>query len=154
MASSVSSWSDRSEGSECPHHSRCCRETGGHMKINLPIFKDEGCHHVPKLKMRLDCISLCRVPRLYPPPIHHLIPTRVPERTGEELRDRCNLRQCAHHIRQTLQQCQGIRCFKPRFVSVVNGGKGDCIILGCLVIKAPSSPGSLIFRALPSRLSG
>ena len=37
--SSVSSWSDRSEASQHPHHCRHHRETGGHMKINLPIFK-------------------------------------------------------------------------------------------------------------------
>ena len=41
MASSVSSQSDRSEGSLHSHCGRCCRETGGHMKINLPVFKDE-----------------------------------------------------------------------------------------------------------------
>ena len=32
---------DRSEGSQCPHHGRCHREAGCHMKINLPIIKDE-----------------------------------------------------------------------------------------------------------------
>ena len=41
MASSVSSQSDRSEGSQHSHCGRHHRETGGHMKINLPIFKDE-----------------------------------------------------------------------------------------------------------------
>ena len=41
-ASSSSSVIEESGGSRHPHH--CCqphRETGGHMKINLPIFKDE-----------------------------------------------------------------------------------------------------------------
>ena len=41
MASSVLSWSDRLEGSQCPHHGQHCRETRGNMKINLPVFKDE-----------------------------------------------------------------------------------------------------------------
>ena len=41
MVSSVSSESDRSEGSQHPCCGRCCRETGGHIKINLPIFKNE-----------------------------------------------------------------------------------------------------------------
>ena len=40
-SSSVSSRADRSWGSRCMHHGQCCRETGGHMKINLPVFKDE-----------------------------------------------------------------------------------------------------------------
>ena len=40
MASSLSLPSDRSEGSQHPHRGRCCREPGGHMKINLLIFKD------------------------------------------------------------------------------------------------------------------
>ena len=33
--------SDWSEGSQCPHRGRWCGEAGAHMKINLPIFKDE-----------------------------------------------------------------------------------------------------------------
>ena len=42
-SSSVASVSERSGGSRCP----CCgwwphRETGGHMKINLPVFKDDN----------------------------------------------------------------------------------------------------------------
>ena len=41
MASLMSSLSDRSEGSWHSQHGRWCRETGTHMKINLPIFKDE-----------------------------------------------------------------------------------------------------------------
>ena len=41
MASSMSSLSDRSEGFQHSQHGRQCRETGTHMKINLPIFKDE-----------------------------------------------------------------------------------------------------------------
>ena len=38
---SVLSQSDRSEGSWHPHCGKCQREPRGHMKINLPIFKDE-----------------------------------------------------------------------------------------------------------------
>ena len=33
--------SNRSGGSRHTHHGQCCRETGGHMKINLPVFEDE-----------------------------------------------------------------------------------------------------------------
>ena len=40
-ASSMSSLSDRSEGSWCPQQGRWCGETRAHMKINLPVFKDE-----------------------------------------------------------------------------------------------------------------
>ena len=40
-ASSVSSQSDRSEGSPSSWCGRQHRDTGAHMKINLPIFKDE-----------------------------------------------------------------------------------------------------------------
>ena len=40
-ASSVSSQSDRLEGSWHSWHGRGWRETGCHMKMNLPIFKDE-----------------------------------------------------------------------------------------------------------------
>ena len=37
----VSSQSARSEGSQHSQHGRQCRVTRAHMKINLPIFKDE-----------------------------------------------------------------------------------------------------------------
>ena len=41
-SSSVASVSERSGGSRHPHHGwQPHRETGGHMKINLPVFKDE-----------------------------------------------------------------------------------------------------------------
>ena len=40
-ALSVSLQSDRLEGSQCSWCGRQCRETRAHMKINLPIFKDE-----------------------------------------------------------------------------------------------------------------
>ena len=40
-ASSLSLQFNRSEGSQCSCHGRHCRETRGHIKINLPIYKDE-----------------------------------------------------------------------------------------------------------------
>ena len=41
MASLMSSLSDRSEGIQCPWWGKQCGEAGAHMKINLPIFKEE-----------------------------------------------------------------------------------------------------------------
>ena len=41
MASSMSSMTDRSEGSQCSQGGRWHREDGAHMKINIPVFKDE-----------------------------------------------------------------------------------------------------------------
>ena len=41
MTSSMSSRSDRSDRSPCPRPGRWHQEDGAHMKINLPIFKDE-----------------------------------------------------------------------------------------------------------------
>ena len=41
MASLMSSLSDGSEGSQHSWCGRQCGETRAHMKINLPIFKDE-----------------------------------------------------------------------------------------------------------------
>ena len=41
MASLMSSRSDRSDGSQHPRQGRWHQEDGAHMKINLPIFKDE-----------------------------------------------------------------------------------------------------------------
>ena len=39
--SSMSSLSDRSEGSRCPWQGRQCGENAAHMKINIPVFKDK-----------------------------------------------------------------------------------------------------------------
>ena len=41
MASSMLSLSDRSKGSRHPWQGRQNGETGAHMKIDLPVFKDE-----------------------------------------------------------------------------------------------------------------
>ena len=41
IASLMSSLSDWSEGSQHPWRGRQCGEAKAHMKINLPIFKDE-----------------------------------------------------------------------------------------------------------------
>ena len=41
ITSLMLSRSDRSDGSQCPRRGRQHREEGAHMKINLPIFKDE-----------------------------------------------------------------------------------------------------------------
>ena len=40
-SSLVSSWSNRSGSSRHSHCGWCCRESGGHRKINLPVFQDE-----------------------------------------------------------------------------------------------------------------
>ena len=41
MASSMLSRFDRSDRSQCPRQGRQHQEDGAHMKINLPVFKDE-----------------------------------------------------------------------------------------------------------------
>ena len=41
-SSSMSSRSDRSRGSRHQQQGWCCQEPGGHMKINLPIFKNDN----------------------------------------------------------------------------------------------------------------
>ena len=46
MASSMSSMLDRSEGSQHFQHGRWHREDWAHMKINLPVFKDEDAKDV------------------------------------------------------------------------------------------------------------
>ena len=46
MASLMLSMSDRSEGSWCSQQGRQHQEDGAHMKINLPVFKDEDAKDV------------------------------------------------------------------------------------------------------------
>ena len=58
---SISSQSDRLEGSQHSCCGRCHRETGGHMKINLPIFKDEDTKDaVTYQSWRWDLSIYCR----------------------------------------------------------------------------------------------
>ena len=60
-ASLVSSQSDKLEDSQHSQHGRRCRETGAHMKINLPIFKDEDTKDaVSYQSWRWDLTVYCR----------------------------------------------------------------------------------------------
>ena len=105
-SSSVTSMSERSGDSRY----QCCgqwphRETGGHMKINLPVFKDEDTkdaityqswcwdltiyHHAGCWDCTL--LALC-----------HPLPARLTRRAGKEFRDGCHIGQCTYHIGWTL----------------------------------------------------
>ena len=71
MASSMSSRSDWSDGSRCSRQHRWHQEEGAHMKINLPIFKDEDAKDaVTYQSWRLDLMVYwyagCRYHTSYP----------------------------------------------------------------------------------------
>ena len=66
MASSMSSLSDRSDNSHCPQQGRWHGEAGAHMKINLPIFKDEDAkdavtYQSYRWDLMVYCCAGCRV---------------------------------------------------------------------------------------------
>ena len=64
MTSLMLSLPDRSEGCWCSQHGRRCGETGVHMKINLPIFKDKDAKDAvtyQSLEVGFDGIPLCRM---------------------------------------------------------------------------------------------
>ena len=108
--------------------------------------------HLIKLALGLNSVSSCWVSRLHPSPLCHLFITRLPWGVSEKFRDGHHPWWCPHHIRQTLQQCQGLGCFEPRTLPAVYGWKGDGIRLRSKPIQTPSDSSSIIPRMLPSRL--
>ena len=77
-SSSVSSMSERSGGLRHPHHGwQPCREQGGHMKINLPVFKDEDTEDTITYQswhwdLTVCCHARCQDCTLLPYTIHSL----------------------------------------------------------------------------------
>ena len=72
MASSMSSMSERSEGSQDSQSGRQYREDRAHMKINLPVFKDEDAKDTviyQHWRWDLTVYQHTGVQELYPPAI-------------------------------------------------------------------------------------
>ena len=91
-ASLVMSQSDRSEGSWHSQHGRWCRETRAHMKINLPIFKDENTKDaITYQSLRWDltvyCHAGCRDHTLLPYTIQSLqgYPRELVQSSGTDI---------------------------------------------------------------------
>ena len=63
------------------HYGWCCHwEPRGHMKINLPIFKDEDKKDAitySKLALGYNGVSSRRVPKLHHPPLHDLLTYKI-----------------------------------------------------------------------------
>ena len=83
--------SERSGGSRCPHHGNLpCRETGGHMKINLLVFKDKDTKDAITYQSWHCDITVYHHAGYQD---HTLLPcyllsARLPGRAGKEFRDR------------------------------------------------------------------
>ena len=112
-SSSVSSRSDSSGGCRHSHHGQYCRGLGGHMKINLPVFKDEDTKDaITYQSWCWDLIVYCHA-GCWDYPLCYPFPTRLPRRVGKKSGDRHPLRWCTFLTGWTLQQHQSPRCFKP-----------------------------------------
>ena len=80
-SSSMSLRSDRSGGPRHTHHSQCYREPGGHMKINLSVFKDKETKDTITYQifvLGLNGVLPSWVPRLHPSPLCYPLPTGLP----------------------------------------------------------------------------
>ena len=107
---SVSSRSDRSGSSRHTHCGQCHREPGGHMKINVPVFKDEDMKDAITYQscywdLMVYCQAGCQDFTLLPYVICSL--QSYPGGVGKKFRDRCHFRWCTCYIGWILQQCQG-----------------------------------------------
>ena len=100
-SSSVAAMSERSGGSRCPQHGRWPhREPRGHMKINLPVFKDENIKDAITYQSWHWDLTVyhhtgCRDCTLLPYAICSL--QNIPRGAGEEFGDRHYPGWCPHH---------------------------------------------------------
>ena len=104
-ASSMSSISDRLEGSWHSQHGRQCRQVRTHVKINLPVFKDadaKECSNLPKLEVGFDSIPACGVQGSHPPTICHPVFAGFYWWVSTELWYGYNFGQCVDNLRWKL----------------------------------------------------
>ena len=118
---------------------------------SLQGWGQEGHHHLSKLGVGFNGISLCQVLRLYPPHLCYPLPIGLSQRVGKKSGDKHHLRWHTHCTGWILQQCQGPRCPEPGALSAVNGWEGDCVRVGGASIKAPPNSHGFIPRTLPTR---
>ena len=121
---------------------------------NLQRHGHERCHHLPKLELGFNGVSLCWVLRLHPSPLCYLFPIRLPGGAGEKFGDRHYPRWCTHHTGWALQQCQGLRCLEPGALSAMHGWKRDSIRLGGAPVETPSGSCGIIPGTFSSRPCG
>ena len=98
---------------------------------SLQGHRHQGCHHIPKLALGLNSVSLCWVPGSGSSPLCHTFLTRLPRGVGEEFRGRHYSGWCLHHTWWALQQCQGLGYFEPRTLSTMQGDKETISDWGC-----------------------
>ena len=121
-ASSMSSRSDRSDGSWHPRWGRQHVEDRAHMKINLPVFKDEDVKDaVTYQSWRWDLmVYWCAGYRdstllLYAIRSLQGYPGKL------ELWYRYNFGWCVDNLGWTLQQCESVRHTEPRAIPTMDG---------------------------------
>ena len=156
MASSVSSQSDRSEGSQHSHHGRHHRETRGHMKINLPIFKDENTKDtVTYQSWRWDLTVYhqtgCQGHTLLPYTIWSL--QGYPREPMRSSRMDITLDDVLTILDEHYNNVKALDTLNQELFKLWMGEK-ETIRLGCSFIEAPPSLSCFISRMLPSWLHG
>ena len=119
------------EGSWHPCHGRHCREPGGNIKINLPIFKDEDKKDaITYQSWRIGTWLIITAQGAETIP-SSLTPSDPFKGTLGELVRSSGMDIALDDVLSILDEhynnVQAMGCSKSRVVPAVNGGKGDCI---------------------------
>ena len=152
-ASSVSLQTDKSEGSWHSCHGRHCRETGGHMQINLPVFKDKNTKDIVTYQSWRWHLTVYHHAGCWD---HTVLPYAIlslqgyPGELMRSSRTDITLDDVLTILDEHYNNVKALDALNQKVVKAANGGKGDCIRLEGLFIKAPPSLGHFISRMLPS----
>ena len=151
--SSISSQSDRLDGSRCSRWGRRHQEET-HMKINLPIFKDEDAKDaVTYQSWRWDltvyrCAG-CRDCTLLPYAIRSLqgYPGELVQSSGTDI----TLDDALTILGKHYNNVKALNALNTGVVPDEDGWQGDCVRLGCLPLQTLTNTGSILPRLFSSR---
>ena len=157
-SSSVASMSERSGGSRCPHHGQWpCRETRGHMKINLLVFKDKDTKDAVTYQswhwdLTIYCHAGCQDHTLLPYVIHSLQGF-----LGELVRSsgmNITLDDILTILDEHYNNVKSFGCLESGALSAIDGWKRDSVGLGGMSFQTPPSLSNLISWQVSIRPSG
>ena len=154
MGSSMSSQSDRSDRTGCPRLGRRHREET-HMKINLPIFKDEDAKDMVTYHSWIWDLTVyrhagCRDRTLLPNAIRSLqgYPGKLVRSSGTDI----TLDGILTILDEHYNNVKALRRFESRSVPDEDGQQRNHVGLGCPPLPTFTDISSILSRPIPPRL--